>query len=155
MVFPGCCVPSSEFGGYQHAVEDGAEALARCKFLHVCCGAGLGSNDIQKNKRVLLHGDVFREYIFPEIASQPSRLKWDNLSEDTQPFATSVEACRENCDAQKDCVQFSFRDGTCYTSSKPRLGNPKPGSDSVSGWSPKRIRKMMENKGLCRKPDFG
>ncbi|KAJ6157586.1 hypothetical protein N7470_005178 [Penicillium chermesinum] len=35
----------------------------------------------QKNKRILLHGDVFREYLYPEIASQPMRSNWDNLSE--------------------------------------------------------------------------
>lgn len=109
----------------------------------------------QKNKRILLHGDVFREYLYPDIASQPTRLNWDNYSEDEQPFPTTFEDCRETCDALKDCVQFSFREGACYTSAKPRLGNPKPDSNAASGWLTSRIRGMMDKKGMCRKPDYG
>ncbi|KAJ5820327.1 hypothetical protein N7474_005918 [Penicillium riverlandense] len=107
----------------------------------------------RKNKYTLLHSDLFREYLYPEIATQPTRLDWDNNAEDDQPFATSFEDCREVCEAQKGCVQFVFKGGSCYTGGNPRLGNKA--SDAVSGWLTTRIRKMMDNKGLCSAPDWG
>ncbi|CAI7673165.1 unnamed protein product [Penicillium bialowiezense] len=109
-----------------------------------------------KNKRILLHGDLFREYIYQEIATQPTRLNWDNLAADEQPFAHSFEECRIICDAHKTCAQFVFRDNACFTSSNPRLGNAVPsGGDATSGWITGRIRDLTEKKGLCRKPEYG
>ncbi|KAJ5296989.1 uncharacterized protein N7443_007882 [Penicillium atrosanguineum] len=107
----------------------------------------------EKNKHLLLHSDLFREFIYPEMAISPTRLNWDNLSGEEQPFATSFEDCREICDVQKTCVQFSFRDNTCFTSSSPRLGSSH--REAASGWLTSRIRKMMDKKGLCRAPEFG
>ncbi|CAG8926357.1 unnamed protein product [Penicillium salamii] len=106
-----------------------------------------------KNKRILLHGDLFREFIYQEIITQPTRLNWDNLASDEQPFAHSFEDCRILCDAQKTCAQFTFRDNKCFTSANPRLGNAA--SDATSGWITGRIRELTEKKGMCRKPDFG
>ncbi|KAJ6111998.1 hypothetical protein N7523_008059 [Penicillium sp. IBT 18751x] len=107
----------------------------------------------EKNKRLLLHSDLFREFIYPEIAVSPSRLSWDNLSGEEQPFAKSFEDCHEICDAQTTCVQFTFRENTCFTSSNPRLGSPH--RNAASGWLTGRIRTMMDQKGLCRAPEFG
>ena len=107
----------------------------------------------QKNKHILLHSDLFRELIYPEITTSPTRVNWDNLAGEEQPFATSFEDCGEICDAQKNCVQFSFRDNTCFTGSNPRLG--KPHRDATSGWLTSRVRMMMDKKGLCRSPEFG
>ncbi|KAJ5692312.1 hypothetical protein N7462_001735 [Penicillium macrosclerotiorum] len=107
-----------------------------------------------KNKRILLHSDIFREYLFPEIAQQPTRLSWDNLAADEQPFATSLEDCRQICELQKTCVQFSFRENKCYTSGKPRLGNVDA-KGGASGWFTSRIRDMVDRKGLCKAPEFG
>lgn len=110
----------------------------------------------QKNKRILLHSDLFRDYIYPQMVTQPIRQTWDNLSGDEQPFAKTVDDCRETCDVEKSCVQFSFRDGKCFTGPHPRLGNPSPLSDlAVSGWMPARIKKMVEEKGFCRGAEFG
>ncbi|KAJ5886653.1 uncharacterized protein N7473_009327 [Penicillium subrubescens] len=106
-----------------------------------------------KNKRILLHSDVFREYIYPELASHPTRTNWDNLAADEQPHATNVEDCREVCDLQKECVQFSFRDNKCFTSSNPRLGSPNP--NASSGWSTSRIHEKMDQSGICKAPEFG
>ncbi|KAJ5124156.1 uncharacterized protein N7515_007981 [Penicillium bovifimosum] len=108
-----------------------------------------------KNKRILLHADLFREYIYPEIATQPTRLNWNNLADEDQPFAHSYEDCRTVCEVQKSCTQFVYRDNACFTSPKPRLGHAVSGGDATSGWIVPRIRDAMESKGLCRKPDFG
>ncbi|KAJ5210839.1 hypothetical protein N7491_010650 [Penicillium cf. griseofulvum] len=107
-----------------------------------------------KNKHILLHGDLFREYISTEISSQPKRQNWNNMASDDQPFAKTFEDCRLICETEKTCVQFAFREDKCYTSHNPRLGNPVSG-DATSGWIPSRIRDMTQKMGLCRKPDFG
>ncbi|KAJ5652304.1 hypothetical protein N7507_009730 [Penicillium longicatenatum] len=109
----------------------------------------------EKNKQILLHSDVFREWLYPEMATQPTRLNWDNFSDEEQPFATTFEDCREVCDIQKKCVQFSFRDGTCFTGSRPRLGVSRTGGSTASGWLTSRIREMMDVSGICRAPNYG
>ncbi|CEJ57123.1 hypothetical protein PMG11_05828 [Penicillium brasilianum] len=106
-----------------------------------------------KNKRILLHSDVFREYLFPEIAAHPTKPDWDNLAADAQPFASSYDDCRDVCELQKECVQFSFRDNTCFTSSNPRLGSANPAASS--GWLMSRIHEKMEASGICKAPEFG
>ncbi|CAG8898836.1 unnamed protein product [Penicillium egyptiacum] len=108
-----------------------------------------------KNKRILLHGDLFREYISPEINTQPTRPNWNNMANEDQPFAHTFEDCRLICQTQTSCVQFAFREGKCFTSPNPRLGQAVPSGDATSGWITSRIRDMTEKKGLCRKPDFG
>ncbi|CAI7578671.1 unnamed protein product [Penicillium glandicola] len=108
-----------------------------------------------KNKRILLHGDLFREYIFPEISAQPTRQNWNNMADEEQPFAHSFADCQLICETMTICAQFAFRENTCYTSPSPRLGHAVPGVDATSGWMTSRIRDMTEKKGLCRKPDFG
>ncbi|KAJ5910025.1 hypothetical protein N7504_004668 [Penicillium tannophilum] len=108
-----------------------------------------------KNKHILLHSDVFREWLYPEMATQPTRLNWDNFSDEEQPFATTFEDCREVCEVSKKCVQFSFRDGTCFTGYRPRLGVSQTSGSVASGWLPSRIREMMDAIGICRAPDYG
>ena len=102
-----------------------------------------------------MHSDVFREMLYPEIASQPTRLNWDNLSDEEQPLAKTFEDCREVCEQQKTCVQYSFRDGTCLTGARPRLGSARPAGNSASGWLTNRIRDKMDQYGLCQVPEFG
>ncbi|KAJ5116307.1 hypothetical protein N7456_000655 [Penicillium angulare] len=108
-----------------------------------------------KNKRILLHSDLFREWLYPEMATQPLRQGWDNLSDEEQPFVTSFEECRDICGVQKTCVQFAFRDGACFTSPRPRLGVSRPNTNTASAWFTSRIRTMMDKNGLCRAPEYG
>ena len=54
---------------------------------------------------------------------------------------------------QKTCVQFAFRDNTCFTAGNPRLGNKHAGG-AASGWFTSRIREMMDKKGTCKAPEF-
>ncbi|KAJ5885078.1 hypothetical protein N7495_009588 [Penicillium taxi] len=108
-----------------------------------------------KNKRILLHSDMFREFIFPQIAAHPSRLNWDNFSEQEDLVASTFEECEALCETKPLCVQYSFRDGKCFTNDRPRLGvSPKHGQ-STSGWLTSRIRNIMDEKGLCRQSEFG
>ncbi|KAJ5726279.1 uncharacterized protein N7483_007636 [Penicillium malachiteum] len=109
----------------------------------------------EKNKRILLHSDVFREWLYPAMSTQPTKLNWDNLADEEQLQATTFDDCRDACTAQKTCVQFAFRDGVCFTGSRPRLGNPRLTGYSVSGWVMDRVRHMMDKSGLCPGPDYG
>ncbi|KAJ5800879.1 uncharacterized protein N7518_002947 [Penicillium psychrosexuale] len=108
-----------------------------------------------KNKRILLHSDLFREYIAPQIEAQPARTNWNNMADEEQPFAHTPDDCRLICETQTTCVQFAFREEKCFTSLNPRLGHAVPGGDATSGWNTSRIRDMTAKKGVCRKPDFG
>lgn len=81
-------------------------------------------------------------------------MSWDNLSDEEQT-PTTFDECRDLCIIQKACVQFSFREGFCYTSTRPRLGNASKDTNSASGWLTGRIKTMMETKGLCRAPEYG
>ncbi|KAL1968114.1 hypothetical protein VTN77DRAFT_2245 [Rasamsonia byssochlamydoides] len=108
---------------------------------------------IKKNHELLLHSDVFRERIFPELTIGP-RSDWDNLSENEQQgeFA-SVRDCETRCRRDPDCMQYSYvhneADGRskCRTSNSPRLGMKKPGVQS--GWAVHRINATMNVMGVC------
>lgn len=76
----------------------------------------------RRTKDTTLHRDVFREYILPKLAARID--DWDNLSIDLEPTdAASFHECRELCEAQRSCLQFSYSDGKCATSSEVRYGN--------------------------------
>ena len=107
----------------------------------------------QETKRILLHSDLFREWIFLEMANHPTRYYFDNLSEDLQSSIKSIGECRSYCQTQLDCVQFAFRGNVCYTDKNPRLGNKQ--SQAVSGWIMPRIQSMMDKSGVCQEPQFG
>jgi hypothetical protein len=75
----------------------------------------------QIGRTQLLHRDVFKEYILPELYAEVN--DWDNLSmdvesDDTGPF----EACKLLCESKPTCLQFSYAAGKCSTSTKVVLG---------------------------------
>ncbi|KNG47087.1 glycosyltransferase family 31 protein [Stemphylium lycopersici] len=75
----------------------------------------------QDGKTNLLHGDVFKEYILPQIAARVDN--WDNLSMDVEPDeAGPFEKCQLVCEAKADCLQFSYAAGKCSTSTQAILG---------------------------------
>ncbi|KAI1427913.1 hypothetical protein F5Y12DRAFT_711545 [Xylaria sp. FL1777] len=93
------------------------------------------------------HGDIFRELVFPRMKDQIS--DWDNLSADVQSEDASFEQCREICENQADCLQFSLTSRTCKTSSSAKLGKEQPqtqdSSDRVdSGWILTRVESFMK-----------
>jgi hypothetical protein len=76
----------------------------------------------RKGKGVLLHRDVFKEYIVPGLASRIDA--WDNLSLDPQPSdQKSLGECHAACEAKLDCLQYSYTAGKCSTSTEIRYGN--------------------------------
>ncbi|KAI1279693.1 hypothetical protein F5Y07DRAFT_31008 [Xylaria sp. FL0933] len=93
------------------------------------------------------HGDVFRALVFPQMKDQI--LDWDNLSDVVQSEDVSFEQCREICENQADCLQFSLASRTCKTSISAKLGKEQPpmqepGGRVDSGWILNRVESFME-----------
>ncbi|KAI0128029.1 hypothetical protein BJ170DRAFT_581117 [Xylariales sp. AK1849] len=98
----------------------------------------------QQNGRTLRHKDVFRQYILPQLI--PERTDWDNLSDHLQKEYSSFDACRNLCERQADCVQFSVSGQRCKTSTTIKLGRPSPSATApvTSGWMMDRVHAFME-----------
>ncbi|EAW09313.1 glycosyltransferase family 31 protein [Aspergillus clavatus NRRL 1] len=105
----------------------------------------------KSRKRLLLHSDIFKELIYPELSNV--RDGWDNLASDEQPSATSFHECQSLCLNDLSCTQFALRDGACFTGKSPRLGVRRP--QVRSGWVMKRVERMLAGAPSCPKPDFG
>ncbi|KAL4941639.1 hypothetical protein BDV06DRAFT_177909 [Aspergillus oleicola] len=106
---------------------------------------------LAKGSRPLLHSDVFKELIFPELSSV--RDNWDNLSDQEQPTLITFQECQSYCEGAVGCVQFVMRDGKCYTGATPRLGSKN--LSVRSGWMINKIEEMVEQAPKCPRPDFG
>lgn len=109
------------------------------------------TNKRQLDKTILLHSEIFRERIYPEIP--PSRENWDNLSGEEKASDVTFEECRKICGGIPSCSQFSFKDEKCYVGKGPRLGLPS--LNVRSGWMMDRIKKMMVEAPYCKQPEFG
>ncbi|KAL4897536.1 hypothetical protein BDV59DRAFT_45972 [Aspergillus ambiguus] len=105
----------------------------------------------EKAKYTLLHGDVFRELIYPELSNV--RDDWDNLSEEAQAGVSSFHECQSTCANTADCTQFVFRDDQCFTGKTPRLGVRRPGVRS--GWVIRRVENMMNHAPTCSRTEWG
>jgi hypothetical protein len=76
----------------------------------------------RRKSQTTLHRDVFREFIVPKLAARID--DWDNLSIDAElKDAASFDECRELCEAQRNCLQFSYSARKCATSAEVRYGN--------------------------------
>ncbi|ODM18527.1 hypothetical protein SI65_06399 [Aspergillus cristatus] len=106
----------------------------------------------ESRKTLLLHGDVFKERIYPELSSD--RSYWDNLSTEEHSVAIDTyEDCQALCATAPQCAQFTFRAGRCYTNKTPKMGHSS--ADASSGWIMKRVDAMLASAPKCRRPDFG
>ncbi|KAG2413931.1 hypothetical protein HFD88_003122 [Aspergillus terreus] len=105
----------------------------------------------EKEKYVLLHSDVFKELIYPELSNV--RDDWDNLADEEQVGVSSFHECQTTCTNTGDCTQFVLRDGKCYTGKTPRLGVRSSGVRS--GWVVRRIENLMNHAPTCTRPDWG
>lgn len=92
--------------------------------------------------RPLHHRDVFLGVVLPHI-SQSDGCDWDNLSDNAVNDAMSEEACRESCQRDEACIQYSYHDGQCRTDASPKLGLRKAGASS--GWKVDRIQRFVED----------
>ncbi|PTU21838.1 hypothetical protein P175DRAFT_0556794 [Aspergillus ochraceoroseus IBT 24754] len=106
---------------------------------------------IQSANPILLHSNVFKDLIFPELSN--ARDDWDNLSDNEQPSISTFHECQTYCEESSECTQFAIRGGTCYTGKTPRLGSRK--SDARSGWIVNKIERMINRAPRCSKPEFG
>lgn len=106
----------------------------------------------QSKKTILLHGDVFKERIYPELSSD--RAYWDNLSTDEHSVSVDTyEDCQALCATSPQCLQFTFRAGRCFTGKTPKLGGDS--RDASSGWMMKRVDNLLKKAPKCKKPEFG
>lgn len=111
----------------------------------------------RNENRLLLHSDVFRDFILPQIMA--SRDDWDNMSlekpaggEDSRPSLKSIAECESRCRDDGGCKQFSFEYGRCALSNSVKRGGRRQGIRS--GWMIDRIIGLMDYYGPCRKPNW-
>jgi hypothetical protein len=75
----------------------------------------------QNAKEELLHRDVFKEYVLPNLSAKVD--DWDNLSMDTEIDDTGpFENCQSVCESKPECLQFSYAAKKCSTSTEVKLG---------------------------------
>ena len=101
---------------------------------------------------MLLHGDIFRKLIRNDSLTELDN--WDNLA--SHPVAgeagssqlpTTLSDCAAHCARDPDCLQYSFVDGKCLTSSTIIKGVPRP--NVSSGWMPYRIQTFLKYQPSC------
>ncbi|OTA57989.1 glycosyltransferase family 31 protein [Hypoxylon sp. EC38] len=93
----------------------------------------------------LRHRDVFQSYVLPQLSSE--RVDWDNLSDIDESTANSFDDCRKICKSQPDCMQFSFSEQSCKTSTALKLGHQVPGDSAErvnSGWMMEKVKDYIE-----------
>ncbi|KAF1814962.1 hypothetical protein P152DRAFT_391328 [Eremomyces bilateralis CBS 781.70] len=114
------------------------------------------------NKSLLLHSDMFNQYVLPQIEAAPERDDWENLAEEVHgigpdsPHVRTAAACRSLCMKDKNCKQYTYGHGICRTSSSVRLGEPVARSSpqlwlpTHSGWIVNRVRAFSKKMPACR-----
>ncbi|KAH8730845.1 hypothetical protein GQ44DRAFT_421567 [Phaeosphaeriaceae sp. PMI808] len=125
----------------------------------------------KRGKGVLLHRDVFKDYIVPGLATRIDG--WDNFSVGSESREVgSVEECYAVCKTQLTCMQYSYINGKCSVSTEIRYGNKadarcieystaaskcvlwqekdRQGDTIQSGWMIERLPHYMNDMdGLC------
>ncbi|KXJ90730.1 hypothetical protein Micbo1qcDRAFT_120000 [Microdochium bolleyi] len=132
-------------GTYHHVTLEEAAELARFE-----------QEWRKQNTRPFRHGDLFKYAIRPNLKSE--RADWDNVSDEADDEAKTVDVCRTACTVKPECLQWSFVDGKCKTAKAVRLGyttkKPQGSSTStngaggqpaaVSGWMLDRIDNFIK-----------
>lgn len=111
-----------------------------------------------------------KESLFSITSTQPQRENWDNwswkselgsnLSGDNETIeTTSSDACRDACEANKDCSQYTHDGEKCFISKAIRLGESKaPENEGQkvwrSGWHQGRVADWILNQNLCEMREF-
>ncbi|CAI4220118.1 unnamed protein product [Parascedosporium putredinis] len=69
----------------------------------------------------------------------------------------SFETCREACEVNERCLQFSFKAGRCRIDFSMKLGKPQPTKEDTkpqdriySGWMVSRITKWVDDHQTCK-----
>ncbi|EHY60612.1 hypothetical protein ABEF92_002020 [Exophiala dermatitidis] len=72
---------------------------------------------------------------------------WDSLSESEKAATGSIEACRAACEAEPQCLQFSWHPGTCKLDRSVRLGHAvEAEQETMSGWNLDHIERFKKLK---------
>ncbi|ETI19452.1 hypothetical protein G647_09286 [Cladophialophora carrionii CBS 160.54] len=75
---------------------------------------------------------------------------WDDLSELEKGSVESADKCREVCDSDPECVQFSWHPGTCKLSHSIKMGRPVDGKEEyISGWMLERVEEFKNAREEC------
>lgn len=86
---------------------------------------------------------------------EEKRKIWYELSEPERASIESVEKCRDVCESDESCVQFSWHPGTCKVSSSIKMGKPVPTKEEyVSGWMIDRVKEFKKARGKCTSEDI-
>ncbi|KAH8690569.1 hypothetical protein BGW36DRAFT_400996 [Talaromyces proteolyticus] len=118
----------------------------------------------KRHHKYLLHSDIFRERLLPQMTAGTHE-NWDNLAGDLveDQVINTVGECRQLCEEDGLCRQFSFRMGEdpdnegelrpeCRTFESPRLGVAREGT--TSGWMMTRIEVITRARGYCQAPEW-
>ncbi|KAI9779540.1 MAG: hypothetical protein M1839_007348 [Geoglossum umbratile] len=103
--------------------------------------------------RNILYADVYDHFVAPQLVEE--RETWDNLSEDERWEKEQArengtwEECKGVCEADENCLQFSFRKGSCKTLNGVKSGWKLSDSNMKSGWMLGRIKRLSEK--VCRR----
>jgi len=78
---------------------------------------------------------------------------WDNDSRvggKDVALTDNMDDCQTHCENDRDCLQYSIREGHCHTFHLPRLGKPATGMHGVqSGWLVDRVERMRAAMPEC------
>lgn len=103
-------------------------------------------------KEPVLWKDVFNEMNRPRMI-EGNLVDWDNEGEEERTVVRSVEACRQLCEKDRNCLQFTRRpDGMCVFGRDARLGEARQGYGS--GWMLQRIDARAKALGTCPQPKW-
>ncbi|SMR53307.1 unnamed protein product [Zymoseptoria tritici ST99CH_3D1] len=101
--------------------------------------------------------DVYQEYVLPRVSDR--RQGWENTSPSSpgSQETTGIQdlaACARLCEQDGSCVQYTFIptegrpiEGRCVTSTSPRLGSAKEGSQA--GWMKSRMEAFAGSMPRC------
>jgi hypothetical protein len=107
------------------------------------------THSLQDTPKAMTHGYMFDHYIMPRLRA--GRMDdWDNdsfVGGENIAVTNDMDVCRLFCENDQECLQYSVREGHCYTFNLPRLGKPTIGVKS--GWLVDRVEKMRAAIPVC------
>lgn len=102
---------------------------------------------IANSTKQINHGDVYKQWYLPQLPHE--REDWDNMSEDEMRDDTIKDAwaCRDLCQHNTTCMQWSFTSEGCNFQQTTKLG--KAAKDVHSGWMLDRINDKVVELDKC------
>ncbi|KAK3697124.1 hypothetical protein LTR37_017620 [Vermiconidia calcicola] len=105
----------------------------------------IGTRD-ENDTGFLRHHDFFAQYTIPRMVTP--KTDWDNVSDQNEAVVETFEDCRQLCEKDSGCKQYSLREGgVCRMSYAPSLGTKADGVRS--GWMVDRMWSLHDNMPGC------